>query len=144
MSAFIVGDYHINYLLNWAMRNHYFHINLGDVEYSGTEPGHMEYLGNVLKQANYASIDARYGDGEASPFSPLQFEILVHDEITALQVIKACDCFDYQACEVDDYERTDAARIIDCIRGSAFHRLQGYDDAQWEVKTPIKKTRGLK
>ena len=56
-----------------------------------------------------------------------------HRVLTPIQVIKACNCFDYQACEVENYEETEAAKIIEAIRAAAIERLQGMEEAEWEI-----------
>lgn len=48
-----------------------------------------------------------------------------------VQVLKSCDCLEYQSCENDDYEKSIAAKIINSIRTHAIHALPGYDDAAW-------------
>lgn len=131
MSAFIVSDYHINYLLNWANRQRYFSIKIGPTDYRGDDSKSLESLGNLLKRANYQSVNTRYNQKDVP--EPFKLEWLLSTKIDPVQVIKACDCFDYQACEVPDYERTDAAKVIDRIRSGAWHALPGYEEAEWEI-----------
>lgn len=50
-----------------------------------------------------------------------------------MQVLKACDCFDYQACEVADYRATPAAALVDEIRADWVSRLPGWDAALWGI-----------
>jgi hypothetical protein len=37
----------------------------------------------------------------------------------ATQIVKCCDCYDYQACETDDYERSEAKALVEKIRAQA-------------------------
>lgn len=53
--------------------------------------------------------------------------------LTAVEVLKACDCYDYQSCETDDYHETTAAKLVDRIRKSAIGKLPGYEDAPWGI-----------
>ena len=53
--------------------------------------------------------------------------------IRALQALKACDCYDYQAGETPDYNSTPAHDIISQIRQFAIMALPGYEAAAWEI-----------
>jgi hypothetical protein len=39
--------------------------------------------------------------------------------VTATQIVKAADCYDYQACETDDYNTTQAAKYVTEVRKQA-------------------------
>jgi len=49
--------------------------------------------------------------------------------LTPIAVLKGCECFDYQACETDDYRSSIACTIINAIRTRAILCLPDYDDA---------------
>ena len=94
---------------------------------------HGEDLGRYLTLANAQSISARYGreaEGDAAP----EYSHVPHQRLlTPVEALKACDCYDYQACEVPRYLDTLAAKIIDAIRGEATRSLPGYDEAPWGI-----------
>lgn len=53
-------------------------------------------------------------------------------------VIKQCDCYDYQACETDDFDKTDAAAFIRHLRKVMIltgGKTKGkeYDAAPWGI-----------
>lgn len=50
-----------------------------------------------------------------------------------VQVLKFCQCYDYQSCETDDWRDTVAWSQLDWIVGHAIQALPGYDDFQWEA-----------
>jgi hypothetical protein len=104
-----------------------------------------DQLGRGLLRANWASLEARYpgrtaeyfGNGEIvseyrAPRRPRIFGMypLSSDEEMGL-VLKQLDCFDYQACEVADYDRSWAQAVTDRLRRAAIRRLRGYKAAPW-------------
>ena len=50
-----------------------------------------------------------------------------------VQVLKACDCYDYQSCETDDYPQSEAKRMIETIKTWAITTLPSYDKAEWAL-----------
>ena len=51
----------------------------------------------------------------------------------AVAVLKACQCYGYQACELNNYELSVAARIIGAIMSRAISMLPDYHAARWEI-----------
>ena len=134
MSAFQVSDKHINAMLRgagamarrqggltWAPQ-------LGTVRY-GTLAGFEERIGQVLTDENARSVAHRYSEPAEeiafsfNPFGPVP---------SAVETIKLCNCYRYQACETDDYEQTEAAAFINALRELAIACLPGYEAAPWE------------
>ena len=63
-------------------------------------------------------------------------KLLVPDAMLQTQVVKACECYDYQACESFDYYQTPAAAVVDKIRTIALTKggqKEGklYNDLIW-------------
>lgn len=137
MSAFIVSDNHLNYLMNFANTTRnldtiYTRNGETRTEYRTNSVDDLETMGNILVSANYASVNARYNETEGPhvfEFTP-RTRLMTFDPV---QVIKACDCFDYQASEVDSYDKTVAAQIIEQIRKHAIRTLPGYENAKWDI-----------
>ncbi|MBO0715712.1 MAG: hypothetical protein J2P55_00045 [Rhizobiales bacterium] len=48
------------------------------------------------------------------------------------QVVKACDCFDYQACETTDYHATPAAAFVASVRNMAMEAGGKSDGALYD------------
>lgn len=53
---------------------------------------------------------------------------------SAVQILKAIDCYEYQSCEHPDWETSEAKVFCDALRGLMIGRLDGYADAQWEIQ----------
>lgn len=55
--------------------------------------------------------------------------------VNAPATVKYCQCYDYQACETDNYEDTDAAKIIKHIKYEALRQslemIPEYNKAPW-------------
>ncbi len=133
MSAFLVNDTHIDALLTWAMRpqwqslSYYRH---GDKRVTFFD--NLDTIGQCLINQNYASLNGRYGDTD--PAHEYKFTNYFNP-LSPVQVIKACDCYNYQACETgEDYWKSEAHEIIDTIRERAIDELPGMDDAAWEIR----------
>ena len=131
MSAFMVSPHHLNYLVSFASdrRTSYY---VGPAEGRRHIDGNEQETVNKLYQANCDSLTARYNDrpGTFGPPPPFAYR----GDAEPVQVLKACACFDYQACEVEDYDKTEAATIIDAIRHAAIGQLRGYDGAEWCIE----------
>jgi len=76
---------------------------------------------DILTLANAASVKRRYN--EASTYEYRFVYLKAND---AVQVLKACQSFDYQACEVTDYRSSIAVQIVYEIRREAIRNLPGY------------------
>jgi hypothetical protein len=98
----------------------------------------------VLYLENLRSLNHRYKDSEPdAPFEPRSYVFnLGTQPLSPVEALKACQCYDYQACETDDYERTHAAKLVEQIRSWAISRLAGYDEAKWTVDDPRFSRRG--
>jgi len=132
MSAFIVGNKHINVMLQAATRNRYPGHGLS--YYWNREPhyfnGNTQDIGQKLVDENYRSVNHRYGEQE----TPDQFKTMVLDKCyTPVEIIKACDCYRYQSCETPDWQDTEAHAIMVALRERAIRLLPGYDDADWGI-----------
>lgn len=126
MSAFMCNDYHISILAATAVYRYRCNSNY--------DP---EFLGKMLFDANLASINARYpaSRGDADPVFTFDDRALVNYlDYSHVAIIKACRCFDYQACEHAAWDRSEAKRIIDAILYTATTHLAGYDNAEWEMR----------
>ena len=136
MSAYVVDDKVIHALLTWAQRPQwsapacYYHPGYR-LEDKHTFYDNLDMIGQILVNQNYRSVNHRYNDMEIPP--EYHWERYPLSKLSAVQVIKACDCYAYQACEVDDWETTEAHKIIDTIRERAIDELPGMEEAEWGV-----------
>lgn len=134
MSAYIVSDDTINALVTYAVSKGLLpYFKYDAPQFNGREPTAQD-IAQLLLDENARSVNARYNESEKPTIAYKECRILhngAHTGELPLTILKLCSCYDYQACETDDYEETDAARIIRRIRGSAIGDLPGYDAAPW-------------
>ena len=129
MSAFLCTDYHFNTLAAYAANQE------RRIGWSGhTNP---QITATLLKKENVRSLHHRYPDDpwwrdtDAEFEAAIIFDSSIQYPDDPATILKACDCYDYQSCETDDYRQSEAAKLIDGIRSYAIHNLPGYDDAPW-------------
>jgi hypothetical protein len=135
MSAFICDDYHISVLAVYAA--------------SGREQAYVYYDGKlytpldahevaaILHAENVRSVNERYRKNEQPSFTFQPAAYRCMDQYSPVEIIKACNCYNYQACETDDYSSTLAKCIIDAIVSKAIRRLPGYEAAEWGIRGPM-------
>jgi hypothetical protein len=108
--------------------------------HEGARPLDMVEINNAvitLYVQNVASLKARYSDGasmaspEPLPMNLLDVQKFFSSRITIATVLRACDCYDYQACETSDYAESEAARIVARARYRAGRKVEGYEAAPW-------------
>ena len=125
MSCFIVSNAHINALARASTR-------FGTRAVWHERQSHYlseQQVGNILLAQNVRSYNERYGENvsEAFVWNPFQ------RDFEPAEILKACACYDYQACETDDYDATLAHAIVEAIRYAAICALPGYEEAAWEI-----------
>ena len=141
MSAYLVEDEHVKQLAAYLCNDDQSSLN-HLVEWHGYGfkgdglPAERDKLAthyaNILLAENYRSLRARYGDAEIPHKVTVTLgEVLRTDLIPAVNILHSLACFEYQACESDDWDTTDAYKICDQVRREAIKRLPGYDDAPW-------------
>ena len=160
MSAYIVEREHIVYLVQAAMHRALYPCQNGpalswiwDIDHEAGaykretfhEPGDSVRVGNMLWDENRESVSYRYQDGENLP-GPIgeNYTITAKDfhiplaHVDPVQVLKACDCYEYQACEHRGWEDSEAHAFIQALRERAYQALPGYDEAEWGAPKPLK------
>ena len=150
MSAYVVDRNHIRFLvaaaltggtrdaLSWWSEAEAARFparrNLGDVD--------EHELGRILWAENVKSVNCRpdvfrrlYGEETPEPayHHPAAVGWL---EFDPAQVLKSCDCYEYQACEHEAWPDSEARAIIDALRRKFVRQLQGYDAAEWGAPEP--------
>ena len=68
-----------------------------DVDLTGD--GWDEKLAHAMFQLNCDGVNARYGEGEAEKFRPLNFTYKPEGDTFLVQVLKSLQCWHYQCCE---------------------------------------------
>lgn len=148
MSAFLVTDAHINVMLSFAVQHR---LTLPDPRHAAWEIevancANATLIGQALIRENLRSLASRYGTSHGFTPEPHSDEDYVqryrfHPDYRlstkgagwAVAIIKLTHCFDYQACETDDYASTPAAAISRALREAATYHLPGYDQAPWGI-----------
>ena len=117
--------------------------HLGGEDMGGKpEAAVASYFADVLYQENIRSVRARYPDDKWDDLpglcvKPIRVPVsAAHmarpDPLRPVDILKMCDCLEYQSCETSDYHGTTAATLLQAIRKAAISELDGYDDAPWE------------
>ena len=114
MSAFMCSPHHINSIASFGTN----------------DPKIIRERTKILTEANIASLVCRYGSRHEKETPQKSTKAPVRDPVV---ILKLCACFDYQACEVEDYHSTPAARMVDDIRHEAINELAGYAEAPWGI-----------
>ena len=138
MSAFMVSDKHISAMLAAAAAPRYTNGPCGEFMYfyGGEWKRHQlpKALGQILASQNRRSVNERYEENDAIPEFSYQPP---RESPSPVQLIKLCDCYDYQSCETDDWEKTEAYAICHALRERAIDRLPGYDEAAWSYEEGV-------
>jgi hypothetical protein len=130
MSSYIVPDHHINTLITWANRQGqasrqvtYWwqgkHRNFTD---------DVERCASVLYAENVRSVNARYR--EATPADGFVFDFVRVDRLQAVDIIKACHGYQYQASDTADFEQSEAYAMVQGIEQAAIRTLPGYAESR--------------
>ena len=150
MSAYIVEKAHVVYLVEAAINDTHGSAfrwwtgerpNLESHSLDRCDYERAAEVANMLWCENIKSVSNRYphessatlpGTTEKSRvITARDFEGVRWLRFDPVQVIKACHCFDYQSCEHDEWEASEAKAFIEALKASVCHRLPGYDAAQW-------------
>lgn len=138
MSAFICNNEHINAMLQVAnltqfphgqySPSYYWEEN-GKAESRPIRPSD-EAIGQKLVDENFHSVNHRYQENEEPyRFRPLPFQ----KRYSLVQILKACNCYIYQACEHPSWKESEARAIVKALKERAIRLLPDYEEAMWEV-----------
>lgn len=139
MSAYIVEPLHINALVSWACAQrkdgvHYYWQQTG--RYINVKSAAR--IASILYAENVRSVNTRYRESE--PMHGFAFKPVMRlaARLSLVQVIKSCHCLDYQSCETDDWEDTEACAVLRGIESAAVCCLPGYESAEWGMPDNVK------
>ena len=137
MSCYQVSDLHINVLVSWAadicgsnMVSYYWKQRGRREKIRGDE----KRIASVLFAENVRSVNARYQGIDKAHGFKFKRVSFGYSPISAVEIIKACHGYAYQACEADGWEQSEAFAILDGIQDAAMRALPGYDEAAWEIR----------
>lgn len=102
-------------------------------------------VGKMLVTENVRSVGYRYGgpqddlpcmpDDRAGQRELLNYRHKPDRAIrtpTVVEALKLIDCYEYQSCEHDEWETSEAFRFCAALRSHLIHRLPGYSQAPWD------------
>lgn len=93
-------------------------------------------VGAMLRAENRRSVDYRYAESELEPiytFHALRWGNVDHVRRLVI-VLKAIDCYEYQACEHPEWAVSEAHAFCAALRQLCIARLPGMTDAPgWEI-----------
>ncbi|VGO12402.1 hypothetical protein PDESU_00954 [Pontiella desulfatans] len=150
MSAYIVAKEHVAYLAAMAMAGtgkpyggglEWYH---GESSRDCIREGELTAAveaANMLWKENMISVAHRYSD----PVEELPGDRYVEDDITEadvafqqatvafepVQVLKSCNCLEYQSCEHPGWEASEAHAFLQALKDKAVRALPGYERARW-------------
>ena len=137
MSAYIVSDNHIHSIVSYTkivLKEVYYNNKSLSLTGVWEAAENTNRLGQILINANYLSINERYIHKEGYPEKPHKYAFKETPLLSPIEVIKACHCLDYQSCESDDWEHSDANQIIQNIIYNTSKKLDGYNQAAWGIE----------
>lgn len=137
MSAFMVDKTHIDALLTAGMHRAY--TNYGPLGYLNGEAyggGRVELtretadrMGAMLLAENQRSVNHRYSEDEIEEiYTFTRMEGYPHP----LVILRAISCYEYQSCETEEWEDSEAYRFCDALRSAALNILTRDVDT-WEI-----------
>lgn len=127
MSAYIVEKITIDAIVHFFSRTQY-NLYVGNtLRFDPNKFNDLQRIGQILTDENYRSVNYRYDTETLAPI------YLYHrtQAFAPVVILKLLACYDYQACETPDYERSIACKIANEIRKNAVTFLPGYEDAPW-------------
>ena len=122
MSAFVVPHAHIDALVSWAVHHR---VPLFPA------PATPASVAAELFEENCRSVDHRYAEVNARDYR--YTARAGARELSPVQVLKACNCLEYQSCEHPGWEDSQARANLEVIRAYAVRQLPGYEDADWTL-----------
>jgi hypothetical protein len=90
-------------------------------------------VGAILLAENRRSVDHRYDEQVWE--EPYLFTDLPGDPDPVI-ILKAINCYRYQACEHPGWATSEAAAFCDALAALAIACLPGYERAPWEITDP--------
>ena len=137
MSAYIVDEAHINYLVEAAVdwfpvdaTFSYFH----DGERHSFHNNNRETLGQMLWNENITSVAHRYNEDykDTIPAHVFRYKrTTTPGTPDPIQVLKSIKCYEYQSCEHPGWKESASLAFCESLRMKAIQALPGYEDADW-------------
>lgn len=129
MSAFVVSKVHIDILVavRHVVKKEHPSAKLFDNTHTDND------LGRMLWRENMLSVAHLYPDHEDMQLDEEELRRYRHEpmQATVVECIKAIHCYQYQACEHDGWETSDAKKYVDELHSSLVMLIPGYKEAPY-------------
>lgn len=139
MSAYVVEAEHINVLL-WAGRYGFRRPgrNLTWVYDNPTRVNqltedNLDQTGQMLVDANTASVNHCYFDNPVHEAYEYHYTRPLHTSWSIVEVLKALQCYEYQASEPRNWQHTEAYAFCRELQDMLTQAFPGYDPAPWGI-----------
>lgn len=135
MSAYIMHTDEINVIVSFFIKpGHLNEDNLwtlvnGEHNYMTLE--NAELVATKLYSQNVRSVNERYNEETVETYQ-FTYDTRAKNRPVG-NIIGALDCLEYQSCETDDWEQTDAHQIICDMRKNLLKKLAG-EDYTWGIE----------
>ena len=147
MSAYLVDPEHIHVLLHAAVYRWPGQVDLAwpttetPSAVNAVEDRHwaivrrltsstMDVVGQLLVDANAASVNHRYEENNAYVYS---WQRLRHTDWSPVELLSAIAGYEYQACEAPDWATSEAHEFCVRLRQVVIQRLPGWDAGPWTI-----------
>lgn len=122
MSAWLCNEEHVYELAHFYFKNCQRYKQ-------GNDKLSLRHIARRLWDANNESLAARYGD-DYTPMKPnmAQYVPMVTNHF---HMAKLADCLDYQSCEFNGWEKSEAFKILESIRVNLLSTHRDYEAAPW-------------
>lgn len=140
MSAFMVEDKTINDVANWLLNERGIDSpeeiknDLSDLGYDVNTVTGTDKLAQAMFKLNEEAIGARYGEGEAAKFRPLDFKFKL-ESVETHQVLKSLECWLYQCTEGNIPSESKLYKIMQELANKIAkliaHQSKYYEMATW-------------
>lgn len=131
MSAFIVSKEHIDAIITYAIDNKISVYSISKkTRLYLTQIENANFVGQTLYTENFRSVNHRYRENE-------QVETYLFTRykgtltLTFPIFVKLLHCLEYQSCEHEEWETSEAKHFISEFISSGCRELPGYEEAPW-------------
>lgn len=151
MSAYVVDRNHIGFLVGAAVctkisrcQNAGIGFRLANGEWKTLQAHETEELvrlGQMLWEENIRSVLKRYPqdtrdtmpgpDSDDFTFREADIWNPFAEKFDPVQVLKSVSCLEYQSCEHDAWEHSEAHNFCKALESAAIGALSGYETAEW-------------
>lgn len=138
MSAYIVSEDHINVIVSYFVDHRHgeglWH-KLND-RYDSLTMENAPAVAYELYRENVRSVNGRYNDTNSDEMYQFKYLPHVKDVYTEAEIAGALDGLEYQSCESDDYQTTEAYGLLNAMRKNLLSRIASRelgDETVWSI-----------